>query len=128
MQVWRVLLIDDEKGFTDMVSVNLEQSGKFKVGVENEPLKAVDTAREFAPDIVVLDIVMPKKNGYDILSSFSKEPKLKNVPVIVLTALVSNDETSGAAVVRSGGEVILAKPVSSVTLIETIEARLTGRG
>jgi DNA-binding response OmpR family regulator len=128
MQVWRVLLIDDEKGFTDMVSVNLEQSGKFKVGVENEPLKAVETARKFAPDIVVLDIVMPKKNGYDILSSFSKEPKLKNVPVIVLTALVSNDETSGAAVVRSGGEVILAKPVSSVTLIETIEARLTGRG
>ena len=126
MNTTRVLIIDDEPAFTDAVKINLELTGRYRVETLNDPITAIEKAREIRPDVIVLDIVMPEKDGGDLLTEFEKDPILKQVPVVVLTALVSNLETSGDAVAQSGGEVMLAKPVTTEKLIHTIESRIAG--
>lgn len=126
MKTPRVLLIDDEVGFTETLKINLESNGDYEVGVVTDSMKALETALEFEPDIVVLDIVMPEKDGGDVLAEFSQDPKLKDVPVIVLTALISNDEVAPDSVADSSGQVMIAKPVTTKRLIEVIEQKLTG--
>ena len=121
----KVLLIDDEVSFTNLTKINLEASGKFRVGVVNDPSQALEVARTFEPDVVVLDVAMPGKDGGDILVELKQDPAMKRVPVIVLTALVSLEETSEEGLVNPDGELVLAKPVSAPKLIKTIEARLT---
>ena len=97
----KVLVIDDERNFTDVVKINLEASGDFEVQVENNSLSALSTARSFEPDIILLDIVMPGLDGGDLLARFERDASIKNVPIILLTALVSPGDTDPSAVAES---------------------------
>ena len=103
----RLLVIDDESGFTRLLKLTLEKTGNFIVREENEGTNAWLTAREFRPDIVFLDIVMPKIDGGDVAQQIRSDPMLANVPIVFLTAIVSERETE----TRSGFP-FLAKPVS----------------
>jgi CheY-like chemotaxis protein len=112
----RVLLIDDEQDVTDSLSMNLEATGEFEVKAINDPRQALDTAREFSPDVIVLDVVMPGMDGGDVQAALHADPTLKNTPIVMVTALVSNNDTSGGTV-ESGGVHMLAKPVRLETLL-----------
>src|SRR5205809_734888 len=59
MSLKRLLLVDDEEPFTRLVKLNLEQTGRYTVRIENDGAKALATAREFAPDLILLDVIMP---------------------------------------------------------------------
>lgn len=122
----RVLLIDDEVGFTETLKINLESNGDYEVGIVTDSMKALETALEFEPDLVILDIVMPGMDGGDVLAEFEKDPKLKDVPIILLTALISNEEVGPGAVAESSGQVMIAKPVTTERLIQVIEQKLRG--
>ena len=100
----KVLVIDDEAGFTKLLKMNLEKTGDYEVRIENNSLKALDAAQEFSPDIVLLDIVMPGMDGGDVAAQFQDDPKLRRVPVVMLTALVSQGETSQGAVAQAGSD------------------------
>lgn len=108
----KVLVIDDEAGFTKLLKMNLEKSGEFEVRVENNSMKALASAREFGPDVILLDVVMPGMDGGDVAAQFQEDARLKSVPVVMLTALVSPGETSPDAVAQSGSLAILPKPVN----------------
>ena len=120
----RVLIIDDEAEFTRLLRMNLEKVGGFAVRVENSSENAMETAREFSPDVILLDIVMPGLDGGDLCVRFQADPKLQKVPVIIVSALVSNDETSQDAVAVSGDQIIVAKPVSMEKMLHSIEEAL----
>ena len=66
----KILIIDDEVVFTDLMRMNLEKTGEFKVKVENESTLALRAAREFEPDVILLDIVMPGMDGGDLSARF----------------------------------------------------------
>lgn len=112
MTTQKVLVIDDEVGFTKLLKMNLEKGGEFEVRVENNSMKALSAAREFLPDVVLLDVVMPGLDGGDVAALFQEDPMLRKVPIIMLTALVSPGETSSDAVAQSGSMSVLPKPVN----------------
>ncbi|MEZ5433771.1 MAG: response regulator [Verrucomicrobiales bacterium] len=81
---------------------------------------------EFKPDIILLDVVMPGLDGGDISAALKQDPVLSKVPVLIITALVSNDETGENAVISSGDQVMIAKPIRLEVLTKAIEDRMAG--
>ena len=119
----KILIVDDEPGFTKIVKMTLEASGAYEVLELNDPAAAVAVARQFSPDIILLDITMPELDGGDVLSQLRADPVLQNVPVIFVTATVRKSEVN-AHNGLIGGEFFIAKPVSAEVLIRTIEEHL----
>jgi CheY-like chemotaxis protein len=123
----RILLIDDEAEFTDLLRLNLQRTGRFEVAVVNDPARALHTAQVFQPDVVLLDIVMPGIDGGDVASSFRADPSLKDTPIILVSALVSNRESGDEELGHSGDKLVLGKPVKLEKLIKAIDQSLAGR-
>src|ERR1700688_3362483 len=116
----RLLIVDDESGFTRLLKLTLEKTGRFLVREENDGTNAWLTAREFKPDIIFLDIVMPKIDGGDVAQQIRSDPALSHVPIIFLTAIVSQKETTN----EIGGFPFLAKPVSLDAITQCIREHL----
>lgn len=116
----KVLIVDDESGFTRLVKLTLERSGNYQVREQNDGSQAWLTAREFRPDIIFLDVVMPKADGGEVAQQIRSDPLLEHVPVIFLTAIVSQKESHH----EFGGFPFLAKPVSIDTIKKTIMEHL----
>ena len=114
-----ILMIDDEKDFCFFVSKNLETTGQFCVKYATNPDMGIRMARTQAPDLIVLDINMPRKNGLEVLKILKNDLKTVSIPVIMLTAL-SDDETREKASWLYN-ESYLTKPVSCATLRAEIE-------
>jgi two-component system, OmpR family, response regulator len=120
MKKKKVLIIDDEVAFTNIVKLTLEGKGNYEICIENDPRQAIATARKFWPDIVILDVVMPELDGGEVHTQFVADPVLRNIPIIFLTAIVGQkeiDERKGLI----GGSFYIAKPVSAEGLISAIE-------
>lgn len=120
----RILLIDDEPDFTDVVKLNLEETGGYEVLTENNPERTLAVARAFTPDLILLDVVMPNVDGGQVAARLKADEALKNTPLIFLTAVVSKEE----ARVREGvvgGHLFIAKPVSPEELLVFIERYLS---
>ena len=116
----KVLIVDDESGFTRLVKLTLERLGNFKVLEQNDGSQAWLTARDFKPDIIFLDVVMPKADGGEVAQQIRSDPLLSKIPVVFLTAIVSQRESHH----EFGGFPFLAKPVSIDTLRATIKEHL----
>ncbi len=121
----KILIIDDEATFTRMVRMNLEQTRRFEVREENRAAKAMVAAKDFQPDLILLDVIMPAMDGGELASRFKADPVLSKIPVIFLTATVSKNEAQDAGF-TSGGYLFLAKPVSLQNLLKTIDETLAG--
>jgi len=123
----RVLVVDDEAGFTRLLKMNLEKTGKYQVMIENRSTKAILAAKIFHPDIILLDIVMPEMDGGDVVTELKSDPHLNGIPVVMLTALVDQQETSIDAIAMSGETPVLAKPINLDLLIQCIEEATGGK-
>ncbi len=119
----RILLVDDEAPMTRMMRRNLEATGRFEVLDINDPVTALKEARQFRPDLVFLDVMMPGLDGGDVAAAFAEDPSLAKVPVIFLTAIVTKDEVKPAGS-KIGKHVYLAKPVKLEELLACIETHL----
>jgi len=102
-----------------MVKLNLEKTGFFEVREENKATYAIPAAREFKPDLILLDVIMPTMDGGDVAAHIKADRHLRDIPVVFLTATVSQRE-AGDDGMKSGGALFLAKPVSVETLIKCI--------
>jgi CheY-like chemotaxis protein len=116
----KVLIIDDEVAFTNIVKLTLEGKGSYEVHIENDPRQAIASARKFWPDLIILDIVMPELDGGEVHTQFKADPILRHIPIIFLTAIVRQKEVDEHAGVI-GGSFYLAKPVSADDLVQAIE-------
>ncbi len=116
----RVLLVDDEVSITRTLALYLQENGNCEVRGENVGRRALKTAREFKPDLIILDIVMPDADGGTLAAEIDADPLLHGTPIVFLTALVSQRETSGT-VQQISGRPFLAKPADPDTLLACIE-------
>lgn len=116
----KILIVDDEESFGFMVKVNLEKTRKYEVMVETEGKNALLSARDYKPDLIFLDILMPDVDGGEIFTQLQKDPELKSIPVVFLTALVRETEVSEDGHVI-GGHPFISKPVTIEELIAAIE-------
>jgi DNA-binding response OmpR family regulator len=120
MKTKRILVIDDEPGITRAMKVNLERDGTYAVRTENLATRALASARDFRPDLIFLDVMMPEVDGGHLAAQISSDRELKKTPVIFLTAIVSREETTvnGAMI---AGHFFIAKPASVFALTNCIE-------
>jgi CheY-like chemotaxis protein len=116
----KILLVDDEPGLTRLIKANLERTGRYQVRTENQGTQAIPAAREFRPDLILLDVMMPDMSGDDVAAALRDDPDLRGTPHIFLTAIVTRDETAGAGT-QIGGHIFLAKPVKTAELVAAIE-------
>jgi DNA-binding response OmpR family regulator len=99
----RILIVDDETNFTQMMKINLEETGAYEVQTESRAVRALATAKAFRPDLILMDIIMPDLSGDIAASQIETDPELKNTPIVFVTAT------------------FLSKPVSVKELIDCIE-------
>ena len=119
----RILIVDDEESFTRLLKLNLEAGGTYRVHTENRASHAVAAAKEFRPDLVFLDVMMPEMDGGDIASILRADPEMKHVPIVFLTAAVKKEEVSSRGG-QVGGFPYLAKPVDMETVIACLRTHL----
>jgi two-component system, OmpR family, response regulator len=121
----RILIVDDDANSTHLVKILLERSGPYLVLEENDPAKADQTAHNFKPDVILLDIVMPKMDGGELATQIESDRELHDTPIVFLTALVTHGEAKSGLQVQ--GHPLVAKPISIPELIDQIEKHLPAR-
>jgi CheY-like chemotaxis protein len=103
-----------------MIKLNLERTGNYEVRTENIGGNAIAAVREFQPDLLFLDVMMPGTDGTEIADQLKNEEEFANLKFIFMTAIISKEETDKLGS-NIGGNEYLAKPVKTEELIETIE-------
>ena len=110
-----VMMVDDEPMMTDVIQTYLEEAGYRRFVSVNDPLRALDAARQHRPGLLLLDLMMPGLSGFDILAQMRNDEQLRYIPVIMLTA-ASNTATKLKAL-ELGATEFLSKPVDPSELI-----------
>jgi len=118
----RVLIVDDDADSTHLVKILLEKTGNYVVLEENDADQAHQSARNFRPHAILLDIMMPKTDGSEVAAQIEADPELCGTPIIFLTALITEPETRAG--LRIEGHRSLAKPINIPQLIDQIEESL----
>ena len=120
----RILLIDDEAGFTKLLKMNLERQGSYQVQILNDPLSALESIAAYLPHLIILDMVMPGLDGGELSAKIRQHPDFGDIPVIFLTALVGKKDGSENSVSQHGDRVLVAMPVDLPILLNVIENKL----
>ena len=117
----RIFIVDDEKDLTDLLRYQLKREG-FKAEAVNNPFAALSAARDLGPALIVLDVMMPDLDGYQLLRMFRSDNLLGEVPVVMLTARAGvEDRIKG---LESGADDYLGKPFDAKELILRIRSIL----
>ncbi len=118
----KILLVDDSETLCQTMKAVIEENGPFEVCVETNPNLALAMAQQCGPDLIILDILMPKIDGVTLAGHFKNDPCLKEVPIMFLTALV--EEGSFIYGNIFGGYHVTSKGISTDKLIEVINKNL----
>lgn len=116
-----ILVVDDEKDLLDLIEYNLKKEGFEVLRAENGE-EGIAVAKEHKPDLVLLDIMMPKMDGLQVVEHMRKDDDLKRIPIIFLTA--RSDEKTEVEGLNKGGDDYITKPISTTKLISRIKAVL----
>jgi two-component system sensor histidine kinase/response regulator len=116
----KVLLVDDEKSFTNLLKMNLEQTGRYEVRAVNWGEDALPAAKEFKPDIMLLDIIMPRMPGGNVVALFEADPEMKDLPIVFLTAAIQRSTVAAHDGIICDHPCI-AKPANLDEIIDAIE-------
>ena len=114
-----VLVVDDEEDILELVKYNLKKEG-FDVHCAENGVEALQMAKESIPDVVVMDIMMPEMNGIDLLRALKSEPKIQEIPVIMLTS--HHDVTKLQEALSLGAHDYVVKPCEPTELIARLQA------
>ncbi|SEN85895.1 response regulator transcription factor [Palleronia pelagia] len=113
----RVLLIEDEPNIIEAVRFILSRDG-WRVSTHADGADAVDAVRARAPDLVILDVMLPDRSGYDILADLRADESMRELPVLVLTARGQQKDRDLA--LRLGATEFMVKPFSNQALLEAV--------
>ncbi len=111
----KILVVDDDPKLSRLVATILNRVGGYDVCEENRPFAALATARQYRPDLILLDVDMPGKDGGTISRELGDDALLAEVPVIFVTSLISKSEAGVHHGVR-----YLSKPVDPHLLLNTV--------
>lgn len=117
----RVLVVDDDRDIRDLVTFKLEQAG-YEVRQAEDGLQGLDAVREWSPDLVVLDVMMPGLSGIDVTRELRADPATAATPVILLTAKAQEADVETGFV--TGADDYVVKPFSPRELVSRVQAVL----
>lgn len=114
-----VLLIEDEPNIIEAIRFILSREG-WRVDTHSNGVDAVEAVRNRAPDVVILDVMLPGKSGYDILRELRDDPQTADLPVLMLTARGQNKDREMAE--RAGASRFMTKPFSNSEVLDAVRA------
>jgi len=117
----KILIVDDEKDVLDVVSKRLEIN-EYEVLRSQNGRDAIQKAKEYKPDLIILDILMPDMDGAQVAEKLKESEDTKNIPIIFLTCLVTKEDEKESKV--RGGNFFLSKPYDAKDLTDAIEQQL----
>src|ERR1700704_5055978 len=91
----RILIVDNDAQFADRVGLLLEATGNYIACAVNDPRRALEAARSFQPDLVVVDLIMPQADGVEVAAQLEADWALHAVPIVFMTALITPEEAQG---------------------------------
>ena len=115
----KILIADDEPDILEILKFNLEEEG-FKVETAKDGNTAIEKAKLFLPDLIILDIMMPEKNGIEVCNILRKSTQFKNTIIIFVTAI--NDDTTEVKGLETGADDYLTKPIRPKVLISKVNS------
>jgi two-component system phosphate regulon response regulator PhoB len=117
----RILVVDDEKDVTELLDYKFRQAG-YSVRALNDPLRAIGLARDFRPDLILLDLMMPELTGIQLLRMIRSDALLQDTPVILLTAKGETvDKVRG---LETGADDYVTKPFDARELLLRVQSLL----
>lgn len=122
----RILVVDDEPDFAAIVQRNLEKEG-FEVDVAYDGVEGMEKVAKNPPDAIVLDVMMPEKDGYEMCAELKADDKYANIPVVMLTAVadhVGSTRYSHADGMSMEADDYLPKPASADEITSSIKSLL----
>lgn len=126
MRKKRLLIIDDEFYFCKLVKLNLELTGEFEVYIATNGKQGLSLAKKIKPDLILLDILMPVMNGFEVLEKLRKDKSTMEITVIMLTAKTDDESKIRAAKLYSEDYIVKTKEIGD--LRASIDAVLKRRG
>ena len=117
----KILVIDDEPEITDIIETFLENAG-YEVRSENSSVIGIERAKTFLPDLVLLDIMMPFMDGYEVCKELKKSIETSKIPVIFLTGKDARSDEGKSF--EAGGDLFIKKPFSCERLLEIVKVVL----
>ena len=114
----KLLLVEDEPTVVELMTIFLGRRG-YEVHNVVEGTEVMDKVRSLKPDLIILDIMIPKLNGFEVCSRLKADAALKNIPVMILSALVQKNEIEMG--IRMGADMYMTKPFHNSELLANIE-------
>ncbi len=114
----RVLIVDDEKDLADMVRFRLEANG-YEISLAHDGQQALEVARKEKPDLIILDLMLPKMDGYKVCGLLKKDMRYASIPIIIFTAKAQTDDMKLGEEV--GADAYLTKPFEPAVLLGKIK-------
>ena len=118
----RVLIIDNNRQFTRGACLLLQHTGHYVACEENDARRALETARSFHPDLILLDLVMPQADGTEVAAQITSDWMLHSVPIVFVTSLITREEARDGR--RIEGHRVVPKPGHGSELIKVVEENL----
>lgn len=113
-----VLVVDDQPHIVRLIQVNLEKEG-FRVATASDGVEGMEKVRAVKPDLVILDVIMPRKDGFEVLREIKADDGLAETPVVMLTVKTHNaDIVEG---LKEGAEMYLPKPFHPKELVALVK-------
>ena len=117
----KILIVEDEQDIADLIGFNLQRAG-FEVLKAHDGIQAVDIALHERPDLIVLDLMLPGRDGYGVFRELRRDPRGANIPVIMLTARAQTEDRIQG--LEAGADDYLTKPFSPKELLLRVHAIL----
>ncbi len=114
----RVLLAEDEPNIVESLSFLLQRAG-FDVVVEVDGKKALDNALADTPDVMILDVMLPEMDGYEVLRKIRADERAKSIPVLMLTAKGQREDRRVA--LECGADLFITKPFANADLVAAVQ-------
>jgi len=116
-----VLICDDEPSLRELIRISLD--GPYSFAEADDGEKSLEIARRLRPDVIILDMMMPRLSGLEVLSEIRGDRALAETPVIVLTAQPSTKDEA----LRGGADIVMVKPFEPEQITAAVEEVLAGR-
>ncbi len=121
----RILIVEDEANIVKLISIRLERLGH-SINSSDNGAAALDIAREITPDLILLDVMIPVLNGFQVLQQLKADPATASIPVLMLTA--RGHERDIVAGLEGGADDYIIKPFSFPELIARVSTALARHG
>lgn len=121
-----VLIVEDNEQNLELLKIYMEDLPEVEVITASNGIEALEQIEEYAPDLVLLDIMMPRMSGFEVCQRIKSDPRTRDITVVMVTALNETSDIERAA--KCGTDDYLSKPIDRQAMVDLVRSLLTTKG